>query len=265
MQTAARLIATALLALAPAAAGAADKPVEVMIVAAFHMANPGKDALNTQSGDVLLPAAQAEIQKVTDALARFKPTIVAAEWPAEIVAARWPKYLDGSLEPSRNEVVQLGFRLAKQTGAKVIGADAPADFPYGPVTDYAKAHGREAIMAGAMGVLEAQSNAANETLKTKGIVATLRLMNDPARLAADNGFYRTTLRIGGGAEQPGVNLLAAWQRRNLMTCAILIQAAQPGDRAVVFFGAGHAYLLRQCVQETPGFKLVEANAWLPAR
>jgi hypothetical protein len=32
---------------------------------------------------------------------------------------------------------------------------------------------------------------------------------------------------------------------------------------VVFFGSGHAYLLRQCVNETPGLKLVEANDYLP--
>jgi hypothetical protein len=32
---------------------------------------------------------------------------------------------------------------------------------------------------------------------------------------------------------------------------------------VIFFGAGHAFLLRQCVAETPGYKLVEANDYLP--
>jgi Family of unknown function (DUF5694) len=39
--------------------------------------------------------------------------------------------------------------------------------------------------------------------------------------------------------------------------------AKPGDRIVVFYGAGHAYLLRQCVREVPGFELVEPNTYLP--
>jgi hypothetical protein len=29
------------------------------------------------------------------------------------------------------------------------------------------------------------------------------------------------------------------------------------------YGSGHAYLLRQCVREMPGFKLIEANDYLP--
>jgi hypothetical protein len=43
----------------------------------------------------------------------------------------------------------------------------------------------------------------------------------------------------------------------------LIQHARVGDRVVVFYGSGHALLLRQCVSETPGFALVEANDYLP--
>ncbi|HEY0302433.1 MAG TPA: DUF5694 domain-containing protein [Rhizomicrobium sp.] len=39
--------------------------------------------------------------------------------------------------------------------------------------------------------------------------------------------------------------------------------SRPGDRIVVFYGAGHAFLLRQCVAGTPGFALVEPNAYLP--
>jgi hypothetical protein len=48
-----------------------------------------------------------------------------------------------------------------------------------------------------------------------------------------------------------------------LICANLVQLARPGDRIVVFYGSGHAFLLRQCVAETPGFRLVEANAYLP--
>jgi hypothetical protein len=52
-------------------------------------------------------------------------------------------------------------------------------------------------------------------------------------------------------------------RRNVLIRANLLQLARPGDRVVVFCGAGQAFLPRQCVQETPGFKLVEPDDWLP--
>src|SRR5947209_14642058 len=96
-----------LLAVAP------EPPVKVMIVGLFHMSNPGHDRHNVKADDVLTPARQTQIQAVTDALAAFKPTRIGVEWPAATVNERYPKYLDGSLPPSRNEVVQLGFRLAK--------------------------------------------------------------------------------------------------------------------------------------------------------
>jgi hypothetical protein len=41
-----------------------------------------------------------------------------------------------------------------------------------------------------------------------------------------------------------------------------VQRAKPGDRVVVFYGSGHAFLLRQCVSEMPGYRLIEANDYL---
>jgi hypothetical protein len=134
---------------------------------------------------MLAPERQEQIAAVVPALARFAPARVAVEWPAEVVAERYPKYLDGALPPSRNEVVQLGFRLGKATKAVVEGIDVDGDFPYG------------------------------------------------------------------------------WYRRNFMLCARLAQAAKPGDRIVVLYGSGHAHLLRQCVEEVPGWKLVEPDDYLP--
>src|ERR1700712_3353132 len=100
------------LLMTPVAGWAADAPVRVMIVGDFHMSNPGRDLHNVTVDDMLSPARQAQIVAVTDALAAFKPTVVAAEWPADVAAERYAQYRAGTLSPSHNEVVQLGFRLA---------------------------------------------------------------------------------------------------------------------------------------------------------
>lgn len=251
------------LGIGPARAAEAAKPVEVMVVGVFHLSNPGHDQYNVQVDDVLAPKRQAEIALVAQALGRFRPTIVAAEWPAETVAERYPKYLAGSLPPSRNEVVQLGFRLAKAADARMIGVDVDGDFPFDPVQAYAKAHGGAALLDAAGAEVQEHVTEQERRLASGGIGAVLRYINDPAVVQQDTGFYHSTLRVGGGAEQPGVDLLTAWYRRNFLICANLIQQARPGDRMVVFYGSGHAFLLRQCIAETPGFHLVEANAYLP--
>ncbi|MBL8773078.1 MAG: hypothetical protein JNK30_16975 [Phenylobacterium sp.] len=259
----ASLTASCAVAAAPLVAEAASPPVEVMIVGDFHMSNPGADLHNTEVDDVLTPARQAEIQRVTDGLARFRPTVVAAEWPAGTVAERYATYLEGALPASRNEVVQLGFRLAKQTGARMIGIDVEGDFPYEAVQAYAQAHGQTGVLNDAEREIAAQVAEQSGLLRARGVAPTLRYLNDPVRIARDNAFYRAMARVGGGTEQPGVDLLTAWYRRNFAICANLVQAAKPGDRVVVFYGAGHTFLLRQCVAETPGLKLVEPNAYLP--
>ena len=100
-------------------------------------------------------------------------------------------------------------------------------------------------------------------LADKSLGALLRHLNEPDRIVRANGFYRSMLKVGLKADQPGADLLAAWTHRNLRICANLLQLAQPGDRVVVFFGSGHALLLRQCVAETTGYRLVEPNAYPP--
>jgi hypothetical protein len=259
------IFAATLLLATPALAAPAPSPapIEVMFVGGFHMSNPGHDIHDMQVPDILVPKFQAQIRAVDDALARFKPTLVAAEWDAETVAERYPKFLNGVLPPSHNEVVQLGFRLAKQSGAAMHGVDVDGDFPFGPVQDYAKVHGETAILDAAGAELQTQVDIETRLVNTEGIASVLRYLNDPARLKGDNAFYRDLLKVGGGKDQPGADLLTAWNKRNFLICANLIQLAKPGDRMVVFYGSGHAFLLRQCVAETPGFKLVEANDYLP--
>lgn len=235
-----------------------------MIVGDFHMSNPGRDLHNIQADDMLAPRRQAEIAAAVEGLARFKPTLVAAEWPADLAAQRYAAYRKGTLEPSHNEVVQLGFRLAAKAALDTVaGIDVDGEFPYEAVQAYADAHGMKDVLAGANAQIETFVKTQDETLKTGTVSRVLRYLNDPALTAGGNDFYRTMLKVGGGTEQPGAELLTQWYRRNFLICANLVQRTKPGDRVVVFYGSGHSFLLRQCVGEMPGYRLVEANDYLP--
>lgn len=261
----AAVTAVALIALpAGAAEPARPAPAEVMVVGVFHMSNPGRDLHNVQVADVLEAKPQAQIAAVTDALARFKPNRIGVEWPQDIVAERYKAYQAGTLAPSRNEVVQLGFRLARTAHAEgVYSLDADGDFPYQRVQNFAAGQGFQPLLDQLNANTQAMVDAQTRLLSEKGIGATLRWMNEPAQIQAGHAFYRSLLRVGKETDQPGVDLVTAWYRRNFQICANLLAIAKPGDRIVVFFGAGHAQLLRQCATETPGLKLVEPNDYLP--
>lgn len=251
--------------LSSATALQAAEPARVLLVGTYHFSNPGQDQANVEAVDVTVPQRQAELQAVTDALAKFEPTLVGVEWPADTASARYAQYLDGSLPPSRNEVVQLGFRLARQRGlAQVHGLDVPGDFPFEAVQAWAAANDR----ADALGALMAQAQRITGDITalqaTHSIGGVLREMNTQRAIDEGAGFYAEFLRYGKGEEQPGVALNAAWARRNLAICARLLQALQPGDRAVVFYGQGHIHQLGHCLRAAPGVELVEADAFLPA-
>src|SRR5688572_12447262 len=144
----------------PAAAGRA----EVLVLGVYHMANPGRDLFNTQADDVLTPKRQAEMRQLLEVLKRFRPTKIAVEsspWgkrPQEYAA-----YVAGKHELTRNEIEQIGFRLAKELGhATIYPVDADGDFPYQRLVNYAKGSGRSKELEALMSETGAKVKAQNE-------------------------------------------------------------------------------------------------------
>jgi hypothetical protein len=262
-----RLVFWLALALITPLAHAAE-PVEVLLLGTFHMDNPGRDLHNMQVDDVLTPKRQQELEDVAKALARFAPTKVMVEAqrrdPGAATLPRYRLFKEGKAEPTRNEVTQIGFRLAQRMGhAEVYGIDVDGDFPYEAVQTFAEQHGQKALLDDYGKQIDAELAATSAVLAKGSIGKTLRYINEPARIVENNAFYQDILRIGAVDEQPGAALKAAWGKRNDEICARMVQLAQPGDRIVVLYGSGHAFLLRQCVTQMPGFKLVEPNQYLP--
>src|SRR5262249_60529577 len=97
-----RALAFATAVASPPAVAIGAEPVKVIVVGTFHMSNPGHDIHNMKVDDVLAPKRQTEIAALTSALAGFRPTRVAIEWPADLTSERYAKYLAGTLPPSAN-------------------------------------------------------------------------------------------------------------------------------------------------------------------
>jgi hypothetical protein len=245
---------------------AADAPVEIMVVGVMHMANPGTSRDNNlQVPNVLLPRYQAELARLTEGLARFMPTQVHVEQEDQReVDADYARYLAGTLPSRRDEIVQVAFRLAKHAGlAKVHASDKRHFFDFAPIEAFIAAQGKQAWVEAQRAAGKARVEAVGEMLRARGILPYFRLMNRPEEILKDHLAHRRMLELGSGEDQPGAEYWAGWTRRNILICAKIVQAARPGDRLVAFFGASHAFQLRQCLGETPGFKLIEANDYLP--
>jgi len=248
-----------------AQAQAADsRKAQVMLVATFHFSNPGADLHNVKAIDVLAPDRQREVAAAVTALARFKPTQVGVEWPDKLVQERYPRFLDGTMPADRNEVVQLGFRLARESGLKTVhGLDVEGDFPFEAVAEWASAHGRKGEIDALMNAGAQEVQRISDLQQNNSIGSVLRDMNSEASIARNHSFYPPLLSMGGGDDQPGVKLLSAWYTRNLAICARLLQQLKPDDRIVVFYGQGHVYLIQQCLREQSSVQLVDPLKYLP--
>lgn len=236
--------------------------VEVMLLGTYHFANPGRDVIKQDFDDVLQPRRQAEIEDVARRLARWQPDRIAVEWPwsfMDSTAARYARHRAGTLAPSRNEVVQLGFRIAASLGH-------PAVYP---IDDDSFLDSNDSLRAldrrrpelkrardSIVSVLQASANSVNAWMRQTSIVEHLRRLNADDALHSGNslGMFGGYLAAGEGGNYGGPQFLAKWYERNFNMAHNLTRITTPGVRRIlVIVGAGHVPPLRNILDEAPQF------------
>ncbi len=253
---------------------AEPEPVEVMILGTYHMSNPGQDLHNARIDPVTTPEKQAQLEAVAEALARFRPTAVAVERvardPATMLDPRYPAFTPADLLANPDERVQVGYRLAHRLGLERVYAideqdreGQPSYFPFEDVQRWVEAHGESGRLGAMHEEVAAMLADLEQRQATETVGQLLARINAPDRVLRDQGFYARLMSFGAGDDQPGAVLNARWYARNAQIFARLLQIARPGDRIVVVYGSGHNYWLRQMVETTPGFHLVESRDYLP--
>jgi hypothetical protein len=244
---------------APPQTASAPGRAEVLVLGVYHMDNPGRDIFNMKADDVLAPKRQAEIAQVIAALKKFQPTKIAVERDAgdQRISKHYAEYVADKRELTRNEIEQLGFRLAKELGHKTVyPVDADGDFPYQRLVNYAKGSGRskelDAIMDGFGGMVKAQG----EYLASHTVLETLLYMNADSRVTQELGLYHRLARIGEPGDWAGADLLSDWYRRNMRIFSNTVPLADsPNERVLVIFGAGHLGWLQRAFASDPTLRL----------
>lgn len=249
-----------------------DQDVQVMLIGTFHFIPSESDLISTEAMDVLAPDRQAELDAIAQSLATFEPTVVALEAVTEPPEYRYPPFDDFSadvLTENRNERVQLGLRLAAETGVtRVYGideqpsGDEPGYFPFGAVMAHAEASGRQVELQAFLDEFGATIEAEQQRLNSLHLGRALAETNTGVMSSAD--FYYALLEYDLGEAQPGSELNAMWFLRNAKIFAKLQDVTEPGDRVVVFYGAGHNHWLKHLIENTPGYRLVDPTPYLMA-
>ena len=264
-------------ALAQPAERCASGRSPIMILGTYHMANPGLDAVNMEADDVLSARRQREIADLVERLARFRPTKVMLEAPysSPLQQQRYQQYLAGSYQLSRNEIDQIGFRLAKRMGLKAVTSidypmmmsgltydevefrPAPTPKPTPPAVSAPAAPAKP---------IEPRKLSEDELRLRRSTVANfLYHMNEPARAERDHLAYMDLFQPDpdSSALYQRADLLTNWYKRNFRMFANVVRKTdRPGDRVLLLVGAGHLKILRDLASEMPGFCLIEPQDYL---
>jgi AcrR family transcriptional regulator len=115
----------------------AQRPT-LLVLGTGHLNNPGRDVVNIKVDDILADARQAQILAIVEQLTAFRPTHVAVEWSLSEqgdLDKRYREYRGGDYPLSRNEVDQLGLRLAAKLpratrAAQLVPSDPPTTRPF---------------------------------------------------------------------------------------------------------------------------------------
>src|SRR5947209_8162789 len=204
---------TASSALSQASSPEKGARAEVLVLGVYHMANPGHDLFNTQADDVLAPKRQSEMASLVAALKKFNPTKIAVEADvySDRISKRYADYLAGKYELTRNEIDQIGLRLARELGHKTVYAtDVDGDFPFQRVVNYAKASGRSKELDEMMSEVGEMVKRQNAYLASHTILETLQYMNADPKVAEDVGLYFREAHLGEPGDWAGADLVAEW-------------------------------------------------------
>lgn len=267
-----RLSLLAVVALGTAPVTAAEAPIEVMVLGAYHFGNPGRDTNNMQVDSVLVPERQRELDRVGKALASWRPTHVMVEMQSDapdFAVAEFGRFDDAMLARDANEIVQIGYRTARLAGVKAVNGidEQPKDgepdyFPYDKVQETAGRFGQTATLQALNAPIAAWVKAFEAAQKSKSVSQMLMEINGPAydRVSVDS--YYGMLTIGDKDTQTGADLNAGWFLRNAKIFGKLMQVAKPGDRVLVVYGGGHGFWLRHFASLTPGYRNVDVMPYL---
>jgi Family of unknown function (DUF5694) len=235
------------------------RKAHVLVLGVFHMNNPGQDIFNLQVDDVLAPKRQNEIAETVAALKRFRPTKIAieAKLGSGRVAKEYQDYRDGKYTLTRNEIDQLGYRLAKELGHKqVYPIDVDGEFPFDKIQEFAKKNGKEQALNEWMMKVPKVLEKESAILKQGTVSDLLLFLNSKEQVREDQELYMDFAQFAGQGEYPGPDLLAEWYRRNVRIFANLRSlVVSPEERVLVIYGSGHLYWLQRNVMDSADLAL----------
>lgn len=239
-------------------------PVPVLLLGTDHLSGWSGEGTH----DILSDARQREREELVTRLARFSPTKIAVEVLASKQArldSTYEEYLAGERQADRDEIVQIGCRLAQLTKAPLLAIDANWTLTHAPMEEYFQSHPDERVDGLSLDSLTLFAELWQQLGDLSLSEFLARLNEPPLVYLNDREYLDRCLPISAADSWAGVELVASWYRRNLKILANLQRIAEPGDRIFALFGSGHVASLRHFLEVSARFDFVSPLDFLRDR
>ena len=253
---------------------------ELMILGTFHFNNRGLDGyVPKNSIDIMSNEKQKELKAVIDIVKKYAPTKIAIEVKKsnqKWVDSIYNSYLKGNYKLQKNEIYQIGFRLAKLLGhKKVYAVDSNSKSYFEEMTEEesnkkqynyiqkAKPESVEREMMLDRKFTELYTK--DDVLKAQMPLLDYYLyINHPERLRIGAGHYLTgAFKMGEGDDYFGPDMKTSWFNRNLRIFHNLTKIQTPGeDKVFLLIGAGHLPILNFLTKTSPDFEFKKFKSFV---
>lgn len=235
---------------------------EVLLLGTFHFAQA------TDHVDVLEPERQVELAGILDGLEGFSPDRIAVEYPRARTArldTAYRAYLERPADSvdSRNEILQVGFRLARRLGHdRVHAVDVPMNLWHDSIAvfDERWPDSREGLRR-RWDVRYADPGF--EALARRPLAEIFRVLNTDAP-PSEGQLYGNFLPLVEEDVYAGALKLRPWYDRNLRIVQNLFRVLEPEEESVLLvIGHSHLRVLKQMLELTPQLCPVDPLTFLP--
>ncbi|MEQ8626859.1 DUF5694 domain-containing protein [Ekhidna sp.] len=269
---------------------------EVMLLGVYHFDNPGLDTHNMDIDDYYSEKRQKEIEEVVSKLKAFSPTKILVEFRPNTqpkLDSLYGLYTNGDIalneiSGGRNEVYQLGFRLAKQLGLNTPIAIDHDGFWLGDYVDFiADTLGYDSYTSSQ----EKRSDyiaERSDRFQENTVLENLSNVNEWGEIMANHDYYNNvaiqvkdekgimfkyqeqTTEIDDlpyfmrsfDFNNIGVEMVVEWYKRNLFIYRNILDQTEKEDRVIVIFGSGHVRYLHQMLSDNPNIHVTNPTDYL---
>ena len=254
-----------------------QKQIKVYLLGTFHFAQ------TDSTYDVLDKHHQESLNRLAAIIARQKPEKIFVERQPEFEFKNrqdslYKAYVNGAEINNRNEIFQLGFRVARVLGhKKVYQCDNPGMYGkyYRPMKKYAEENGQMDVLKGtAKGTVIGYDDLVDEdsVMNNSTLLEYIQWINSEFVLKTSHAFYtvncpqissRDFYNYDDDDTMIGADLMAEWYRRNIMIYTKMINQLDYSENAIfLLMGSDHIPVIASFFESNPYFKVMNAEDWL---